>query len=184
MQRSASRWAAVGVLAAAIAACGGGGGGSDDSDGIRFEANLASVAAGSLSLAGLPGVTVATNARTQTKNRNLDQLAAGHNVRIRAVPGAAANAVAATEVEFRSATPDSRVILQAFASAVSAPTVTLLGMVVDTSLIPNDEFKDVNDAVIGRAAFFAAATPGRLIKVRGTLNGTAVRWDQEIQLER
>lgn len=179
------RWVTACALTLAMCACGGGGTSSgSDSDGIRFEANVAAVNGGTLSLAGLPGITVGTTAQTQFKNRELAQLAAGNNLRIRAVPGSSAGNVVATEVEFRSASADSRVILQAFATAVSAPTVTLLGIVVDTTPIRNDDFKGVDDTAIGRAAFFSAAVPGRLIKVRGTLSGSTVRWDQEIELER
>ena len=89
----------------------------------------------------------------------------------------------ATEVEQKSVSPDARVIMQAVASAVAAPNVTLLGIVVDTTPISNNSFKDVNDTIIGRTAFFAAAAPGKLIKVRGSLNGGTVTWDQEIQFE-
>jgi hypothetical protein len=152
---------------------------------VRFEANIATISGSSLTLAGLPGITVETNALTEFKNRPLGALAAGNNLRIRGRP-AAGNVVIATEVEFRDAAPDTRVIIQAVASAVSAPNVTLLGFVVDTTNIPNDEFKDVNDNPIGRAAFFAAAAPGRLIKARGTLVGSTIAFDNrdgEIQFE-
>jgi len=152
---------------------------------VRFEANIAGINGTSLTLAGLPGITVETNALTQFKNRPLNQLAVGHNLRIRGRPGAG-NTVIALEVEFRSTTPDTRVILQAVASAVASPNVTLLGLVVDTSAIPDNAFKDTNDNVIGRAAFFAAAAPGRLIKARGTLVGNTIVFgaqDGEIQLE-
>jgi hypothetical protein len=152
---------------------------------VRFEANIAGINGTSLTLAGLPGITVETNALTQFKNRALNQLAVGHSLRIRGRPGAG-NTVIALEVEFRSTTPDTRVILQAVASAVASPNVTLLGFVVDTSAIPDNAFKDTNDNVIGRAAFFAAAAPGRLIKARGTLVGNTIVFgaqDGEIQFE-
>lgn len=152
---------------------------------VRFEANIASINGTSLALAGLPGITIETNLLTQFKNRSLGQLAVGNNLRIRGRPGAG-NTVIALEVEFRNAAPDTRVILQAVASAVSNPNVTLLGIVVDTSGIPNNEFKDASDNVIGRTAFFAAAAPGRLIKARGTLAGNSIVFgaqDGAIELE-
>jgi len=152
---------------------------------VRFEANLLAKGGSSFTLAGLPGITVEVNALTQFKNASFAQLAAGNNLRVRGRPGSG-NTVIATEVEQRSVGPDTRVILQAVATAVSNPTVTLLGIVVDTTLIPNGEFKDVNDNPIGRTAFFAAAAPGRLIKARGTLSGNAIVFgaqDGEIQFE-
>jgi hypothetical protein len=152
---------------------------------VRFEANIAGISGTSFTLAGLPGVTIETNALTQFKNQPLNQLAVGHNLRVRGRPGSG-NTVIASEVEFRSTTPDTRVILQAVASAVANPTVTLLSVVVDTTNIPNNEFKDVNDNIIGRVAFFAAAAPGRLIKARGTLSGNTIVFgaqDGEIEFE-
>ena len=152
---------------------------------IRFEANIAGLTGTTLTLQGLPGITIETNAQTQFKNRTLGQLAVGNNLRIRGRPGSN-NTVVATEVEFRSTAPDTRVILQAVASAVANPNVTLLGFVVDTTGIPDSQFKDVNDAVIGRTAFFQQAAPGRLIKARGTLSGNTIVFgaqDGEIQFE-
>ena len=149
---------------------------------VRFEANLATKGTSTLTLAGLPGITIETNSQTRFKNVQFGNLAVGNNLRIRGRPGAN-NTVVATEVEQKSTSPDTRVIMQAVASAVSAPNVTLLGIVVNTSAISDNNFKDVNDAIIGRTAFFQQAAPGKLIKARGTLNGTTVTWDQEIQLE-
>ena len=57
---------------------------------------------------------------------------------------------------------------------------------VNTTNIPDNEFKDINDNVIGRNAFFAAAAPGKLIKARGTLSGNTIVFDAqdgEIQFE-
>jgi uncharacterized protein DUF5666 len=145
---------------------------------VRFEANVASKGAGTLTLAGLNGITIETNSLTEFKNVTFAALAVGNNLRIRGRPGAN-NTVVATELELRDTQPDTRVIIQAVASAVSAPNITLSGFVVDTSQIPNDEFKDINDNVIGRAAFFAAAAPGKLIKARGTLSGNTIVFDDE-----
>jgi Domain of unknown function (DUF5666) len=152
---------------------------------IRFEANIATKVGNALTLAGLSGITVETNALTRFKNQTFANLSVGNNLRIRARPGSNGTVIA-TEVEQKSTSPDNRVIMQAVASAVVAPpteTVTLLGIVINTSQISNNSFKDVNDAVIGRAAFYQQAAPGRLIKVRGSLAASTITWDQEIQLE-
>jgi hypothetical protein len=155
---------------------------------IRFEANIATLGVNSLTLVGLPGITIETNALTQFKNRQFGQLAVGYNMRIRGRPGIGNNVIA-TEIEFRNTAPDNRVILQAVASAVAAPTVTLLNVVVDTTSFSDNSFKaEVNgvSSSIGRAAFFQQAAVGRLIKARGNLNGTALVFnlgDGEIELE-
>ena len=149
---------------------------------IRFEANIATMGTNTLTVAGLPGIMVETNSLTRFKNVNFAGLSVGNNLKIRGRPGAN-GIVIATEIEQKSVSPDSRVIMQAVASAVSAPNVTLLGIAVNTSPISDNNFKDVNDATIGRTAFFQQAAPGRLIKVRGSLAGSTITWDQEIQLE-
>jgi hypothetical protein len=149
---------------------------------IRFEANIATMGTNTLTVAGLPGIMVETNSLTRFKNVNFAGLSVGNNLKIRGRPGAN-GIVIATEIEQKSVSPDSRVIMQAVASAVSAPNVTLLGIAVNTSPISDNNFKDINDATIGRTAFFQQAAPGRLIKVRGSLAGSTITWDQEIQLE-
>lgn len=149
---------------------------------VRFEANLATKSTSTFTVAGLPGITIETNSQTRFKNVSFGNLAVGNNLRVRGRPGTT-NTVIATEIEQKSTAPDTRVIMQAVASAVSAPSVTLLGIAVNTSSISDNNFKDVNDAIIGRTAFFQQAAPGKLIKVRGTLNGATATWDQEIQLE-
>ncbi len=135
----------------------------------------------SLTLTGL-GITVETNALTRFKNTSLAALSTGNYLRVRGRPGSG-NRTIATEIEVQGGGNASRVILQSVAAAVSAPNVTLLGIVADTSPISDNNFKDARDAIIGRTAFFAAAAPGKLIKVRGSLNGNTVTWDQEIELE-
>ncbi|HSW27601.1 MAG TPA: DUF5666 domain-containing protein, partial [Burkholderiaceae bacterium] len=152
---------------------------------IRFEANVASKGANTLTLAGLNGITIETNSLTEFKNVTFAQLAVGNNLMIRGRPGAN-NTVIATELERQDTAPDSRVIIQAVASAVSAPNITLAGFVVNTTNIPDNEFNDVNGNVIGRDAFFAAAAPGKLIKARGTLSGNTIvfgQQDGEIEFE-
>ena len=152
-------------------------------DAIRLEADVATVdmVAGTLTLAGLPGVTVSVNSLTEFKGgvTSLAGLQAPNHLRIRGRLGAGGSVIA-TELERRSTSADSRVVLQAPASAV-APTnsVTLLGVVVNTSTVADADFRDLADASIGRTAFYAAVRVGTLIKARGARSGAAsVVWDQ------
>ena len=151
-------------------------------DNVRFEADVASVnvAGGSLTMAGLPGVTVKANSLTRFKGgaTALANLAAPNHLRVRGRMGAG-NSVIATEIELRSATPDARVILQAPVSAVAGTaSVTLLGIVVGTASVADSEFKNTSDVSIGRAGFYAAVKPGTLVKARGDLGGGSVVWNQ------
>ena len=147
-------------------------------DSVRLEADVASVANGTITLVGLPGVTVQTNALTRLKgNVALGDIAAPNHLRIRGRL-APSGAVLASEIERRSATSDSRVILQAALTAVAAPNLSLLGLTVDTTAIADAEFKDAKDLSIGRSAFFAAVKVGSVVKLRADLRNGSLRWDQ------
>ncbi len=150
-------------------------------DNVRLEGDVASidVAGGTLTLAGLPGINVKVSSLTEFKNvASLSGLSMPNHLRIRGRSGTG-NAVTAMELERRSATSDTRVILQGPVSAFAAPNLTILGRVVDTSSVAFNDFKDINDAPIGSAAFFAGLKAGALVKARGVLGGiTTVTWDQ------
>ena len=154
-------------------------------DSVRVEADVASVnlASGTVTLAGLPGVTVSVNSLTELKGvTSLAALGAANHLRIRGRAGAA-NTIVATRIERRSTTSDALVVLQAPVAALSGTTsVTLLGVVVNTAGIADAEFRNVSDASIGRAAFFAALKVGAVVNARGNLSGSAVAWN-EIQFE-
>ena len=154
-------------------------------DSLRVEADVASVnlASGSITLAGLPGVTVSINSLTEFKGvASLAGLAAPNHLRIRGRAGAG-NTIVATRIERRSTASNANVILQAPVAALSGTTsVTLLGVVVNTAAIADGEFRNVSDASIGRAAFFAALKIGAVVNARGNLSGSAVAWN-EIQFE-
>jgi hypothetical protein len=153
-------------------------------DAIRLEADVASVdaGAGTLTLAGMPGVTVRVDGLTAFKDvASLAALAAPNHLRLRGRLGTG-NTLIANELELRDEDSDTRVIVQAVVQSASPESqLTLLGQVVDTSTVSS--YLDVHDAPITRSAFYAAATAGALVKARGTLGtGGSVRWD-EMQLE-
>ena len=156
-------------------------------DSVRIEADVASVnlASGSITLAGLPGVTVSVNSLTEFKGvAALAGLAASNHLRIRGRAGSgAAGTLVATRLERRSTASSPGVILQAPVTAVSGTTsVTLLGVVVNTATLADAGFRNVSDAPIGRAAFFAALKLGAVVNARGSLSGSGVAWN-EIQFE-
>jgi hypothetical protein len=154
-------------------------------DNLRFEADVASVnsGAGTLTLTGLPGITVQANSLTEFKNVSaLVDLAAPNHLRIKARPGANGS-ILALELELRSPGGESRVILQGPVGTVSGTSsLTVLGVTVDATTIAEADFKNHSDASIGRAAFFAAATPGTVVKARADRRTGTLVWDQ-IELE-
>ena len=158
----------------------------------RFESN-ATVSGSTITLDGIPGVTVTANTFTEFKNTaataaNLAPLN-GRNVRIRG-RASGATAVIATEIEDRGAAdPNGDVILQGAVSAgdVTNPTFKILGVTVDTSALGANDFQDVNDNPIGSVAFFNALTPnGGLVKAKGQLpaaNALTAGSLDEVELE-
>ena len=148
---------------------------------VRLEGN-ATVNGSTLTMAGLPGVTITVNSQTEMRDggntitlNDLD----GNHVRVRGrVSGP--SSVIATRIELRS--PDSDVDLQGPVQNVSNPNLTILGVAVDTSGISKDSFEGLNGQLIGRAAFFNAVTVGTLVKVKGRLINGIVTW-RELELE-
>jgi Domain of unknown function (DUF5666) len=148
-------------------------------DNLRFEGDIATVGAGSVTLAGLPGITIQVNALTELDGvGSLAGLAAGNHLRIKARPGANGS-VLAMELELRSQSSDSRVILQGPIDG-SGTSRTVLGIAIDLNGI--SQFRDLADAPLTRDAFSTAASAGTLVKVRGDRSGASVDWD-EIELE-
>ena len=153
-------------------------------DAVRIESNVAADPIGNtLTLDGLPGITISVNSQTEFKNvANLAGLVTGNNVRIRGREGVG-NTVIAMEVELRNPDPNVDIDLQGAVQAVLNPNLTILGVQVNTSGFSDpDDFQGVDDQPIGRAAFFNAVEVGTLVKVKGRLNGAVVTW-REAELE-
>lgn len=153
-------------------------------DSARAEADVATVdaAAGTLTLAGLPGLIVTFGPATELKNLgSLAEVAAGGHLRLRGRPGLG-NSIVATELELRDTRSDPRVELRAAAQAIGSDSLTLQGVVVDTSGFADADFKDGGDASIGRSAFFAGIRVGSVLKLRGSLSGSRVAW-KEAEIE-
>ncbi len=155
-------------------------------DNVKLESDVASVGASSLTLAGLPGITVTVDSQTEFKGNatGFGDILTGDHVRIRGRPSTG-NTVIASEVDERS--PDTDVVLQGPVDGPPAPLadpiLSILGVVVDTSAIVDANFEGLDDAATGRTAFFAAVAPARVVKAKGALGvGGTVAWD-EIELE-
>ena len=145
---------------------------------VRLEGDVANLGAGSFGLNGLPGIVVTANGLTEFQGgiSGLSGLANGNHVRVRGRLGSGTTVIA-SEIEKRSADP--RVELQGPIQSITGASpnqiVTILGVAVDTTGVV---FEDVN-----RAAFFAQAVVGTLVKARGTLGGGGgVTWS-EMELE-
>lgn len=146
---------------------------------VRLEGD-ASVIGTTLTLAGLPGVTVMVNSRTELRDGG-DRLSIqdlnGHHVRIRGRV-AGSSSVIATRIQRRAF--DSDIILQGPVRAINGDDIVILGVTVDTGTI--NRFEGVNGSSMSRASFLAAVTVNSLVKVKGERRGTTVLWD-EAELE-
>jgi len=153
-------------------------------DSVKFEANVVTRDAGArtLTLEGLPGITVQVDdVLTEfEKVTNLSGIDPGDNLKIRgrvSATGLGGTTVSATEIELKRTTSDNRTIIQGTVDSFSEPadTVTILGVVVDTITINDNDFKD-DDVIIGRDEFFRRLNNGDLVKAR--LDLSSGDWDQ------
>ena len=143
---------------------------------VRLEGD-ATVSGNTLTLSGLPGVTITANSQTELRNAvSLNDLN-GQHVRVRGrVTGT--DTVIATRIEIRS--PDSDVDLQGPVQSINGNVIEILGVSVDLATI--NQFESVSGTFMSRAAFLAEVHVNSLVKVKGTWNGTAVNWN-EAELE-
>ena len=150
---------------------------------VEIESDVDTVVGTDITLVGFPGLTVSVNASTDFDGdaANLGDVMPGDHVRIRGRVGGPTT-ITATRVEETSA--DTDVELRGPVDVVPAPsdpTVSVLGISVDTTGLDDDDFES-DEVTIGRAAFFAGATAGTLVAFQGTLSGVTVTWD-EAELE-
>ena len=155
-------------------------------DAVRIESNVAfKPNTTSLTLDGLPGITVVVNSQTEFKNvADLAGIAVGNNVRVRGRQGAG-NTVVATEVELRSVTPDNKVSLQGVVqdvvqSLTNETFITILGINIDTT---GFQLRGTDDSLVSQSTFFSSLKPDTtLVKVKGRLISAVVTW-REAELE-
>jgi hypothetical protein len=123
------------------------------------------------------GLTISTNAGTAFEDKsaaNIRQfrfadLAPSNYVEVRGYAGAAANSMVAARIERRDLN-SRREIQGVAASPATAPNLTIFGITVATS--GSTSFRNEAGASITQTQFFAAAG-NRLVKVRGSWNGSS-----------
>lgn len=156
-------------------------------DRVKLESNVNTLNSGnhSLTLMGLPGITIQTNSLTawaQTGNpfpMTFNDLMSGDHLKIRGRPSQG-NIVVATEVERKSAS--TTVEVQGAVEFSADPLVTILGLAIDTSALTDNKFIGVDGSAIGRTAFFNTLLPGVLVEVEGDVHAGLVDWE-EAELE-
>jgi hypothetical protein len=130
--------------------------------------------AGTLSIAG---ITVSTDARTRWEDLSagalhvfgIAALGSGDWIEVRGVAGTGP-AASAHIIERRVQPSPAYVELQAVPSALANPSLTLVGVTVDTSTAT---FSDASGQSLSRTSFFAAAG-NRVVRVVGAFIGTTL----------
>lgn len=144
---------------------------------VKLEGDIETIGSNSFRLTGLPGVTVSVNGQTEFKDTNFEGLSSGDHVRVRGRLSGP-NSVIANRVELRSG--DNDVDLQGPVQSITGNTIVIFGVPVDTSTIT--QFESVSGTSMSRSGFLAEIRVNSMVKVKGKLNGSAVRWE-EAELE-
>jgi cytoskeletal protein CcmA (bactofilin family) len=158
-------------------------------DSVRLEGIVNSIAGSTMTLVGMPTITITSNSATEVTGNTP---VVGDRVKVRGREGATVNSVIATEVDGNGSDScytnaninDCDVDLQGAVQAIPAPnqTLTILGVVIDTSGFSDPDFKGTSDQEIGRAAFFNAVNVGTVVQVKGRLTNGVITW-REVELE-
>lgn len=134
---------------------------------------------GTLTLVGMPGVTVKVNSWTKFKGVRapvqLNSLNPGDPVKVLGQPGRNNQAIA-TEVERTTAT--TQVVLQGPIASMNNPVVVILGMPVNTTPISENKFRREDGTSLGRQAFFHLLDRGAVVKLEGTYAGDTIVWSK------
>lgn len=156
-------------------------------DGVRVEANIANINTNTntFTLEGLPGIvfTVQDGITEYLHVGGLETLKVGDAVKVRArVSG---TALLVTRVDLEADSPATQVSLRGPVGSfdAAAERVTIVGFTVDTSTIPDANFK-INDASVGSTVFFSTLKAGMFVKVSGQLDtGTSTISWREIVID-
>jgi hypothetical protein len=134
---------------------------------------------GTFTLTGFPGVTVIVSSATKVEGENslrrFSDINVSDHLKVRGHPGSN-NTVIATELV--RASPSTTVVLQGPVDSTANPSLVILGVTVDTSLIPDNQFKGAGDVPIGRGVFFATLTSKTLVGIKGNRAGGLVSWKE------
>lgn len=154
---------------------------------VRATANVDSVNAGANSLV-LLGITVSVDALTRLEDKSsadvrpltLADINTGDYIEVRGGEfPAGSSAILATILERDDADPDT--ILQGFVESISDPSLTILGVTIQTG--GGTVFRDVDDSVISATEFFNQLAPNSLVKAKGSEISDAVISAEEVEFE-
>jgi hypothetical protein len=147
---------------------------------LKLNALTVNLGLGTLTLAGLPGITVQIDSQTQYGGllSGLGDIGLATHLRVQGRT-IGSSTVLATRIE--ASLFDNVAILQAPAESVSGSIVILLGRSINADAV--SVYKNVRGDVISREAFLTELAVGRLVRATGSIGLlNAITW-QELQLQ-
>jgi Domain of unknown function (DUF5666) len=150
-------------------------------DQIQLESRISSKDSGSraLLLSGLETITVTVTSLTKIVGgtKDFENIHEGDHLKVRG-RGRAGGSVVATRLQVIPSPHDPEaVVLQGPVKTISKPTLVILGVTVDTSVIPDNSFEGVTGPD-KRTEFFQKIQSSDLVKARGRIGMTnQVTWE-------
>jgi cytoskeletal protein CcmA (bactofilin family) len=154
---------------------------------VRVTANVDSVDTASNTLVVL-GITVSIDELTRLEDKSdadvrpltLASINAGDYIEVRGseLPADSGD-ILATILEREDL--DTEAVLRGFVESVTEPTITILGVTIQTG--PGTVFRDAADNVLSATEFFAQISAGSLIEAKGTESADTVITAEEVEIE-
>ena len=154
-----------------------------DRDKVKIEGNVAEISETEITLMGLDDLVIKVSELTKISGdaKELDQIKHGQNVKVLGY-AAAQNEVEATQLKLKDAAKN-KMKLQGPATSIDGSIITVFKVPVDTSLIPDKEFKIGKKDAVSRTDFLDLVAVGDTVSVDGNLVGDTVQW-KKIKLEK
>lgn len=156
-------------------------------EGVRLEADIASIDTGNgtLTLAGLPGVTIIVAPTTTELNgttglTGASPLSVGNHIRIRGQETSTSGTVLATRLDLRSASADVELRGPVEDDPIVPNQITILGISVNTapvSIFSIEEDDGTTVTATNSTDFFNRLVPSEIVKLKGTISGF-VTWTE------
>jgi hypothetical protein len=145
---------------------------------FELESNVVAIesATRSLTMAGLPGMTVFVDDHTAIDGKgNLKTFGGIHAGDHLQIHGRAVNG-GLRAIELERSDPDTAVKIQGPVRSVSEPILSIGGTTIDTRGIPDSRFIGKDGTAIGRSIFFRYLAIGQKVSLSGTWTGTDIAW--------
>jgi hypothetical protein len=150
---------------------------------IKLESTVAAVdpAGNSLTLAGLEAITVGTNEMTKFVGaaRSLDEVQEGNYLKVFGKSFSSGSVTASKIIALPQ--PRDAVSIKGPVAGKDGSVLTVLGVAIDTALVPETGFSLEDGTRLDRDTFVRSVAEGDAVTARGLRDGDLVDW-QSIEL--